>query len=387
MANNGKIKVLLSVRYSDQAGREFFKGVLRYSRTHGHWQIRVVQSAEELTPEVLVEAETEGVSGLILSAYTQTVATSLDHSNIPAVLDGSVKITRPSRRNAIRYILSDEAKIGKTAAEYLASLGNFASFAYFPCREERLRQISDERGRGYISRLRAKGHPVAVYRHGSDSPTPAEWLAALPRPAAVFAPIDRHARELLVAAADAGLNVPAQLSVLGAANDDRYCLTDVPELSSVTTGSESKGYRAAELLAALLRRTKPRVSLDVTANLEPRVVVRESTAVLAPAAHLVRQAEEFIEANLERPLTIAEIAAELKVSRRLLEMRFRETTGLSLGETILSRRLEHFRERLLDSRDSIAAIARSCGFRNLPHLANLFRRRYGTTILTWRNAR
>ena len=99
----------------------------------------------------------------------------------------------------------------------------------------------------------------------------------------------------------------------------------------------------------------------------------------AAAPRHVHRAEEFMRANADIPLTIAEIAQAAGCSVRALQMtfdRFRGTTPMAALRRI---RLEEARSELLsDGRtDSIARIAAGYGFSTPSRFAQLYRRTYG----------
>lgn len=103
----------------------------------------------------------------------------------------------------------------------------------------------------------------------------------------------------------------------------------------------------------------------------------------APAADplAVKRAQEFMRANAERPLSMAEIAAVSGVSLRSLQDAYRKTKGMTLGEGLLALRLERFRTALLarEGYPSVAEAAFAAGFGHLGRAAANYRDRYGET--------
>ena len=114
------------------------------------------------------------------------------------------------------------------------------------------------------------------------------------------------------------------------------------------------------------------------------VAIRESTMPDSPHAALVQRAVEWIDANACRNVGAEELAAHLGVSRRLVDLRFREILGRSIYEVIRDRRLEEAKRLLRHTGESIAEITARCGFENKTHLKNLFRRRVGCSMRQWR---
>lgn len=95
----------------------------------------------------------------------------------------------------------------------------------------------------------------------------------------------------------------------------------------------------------------------------------------------VRRAQDFMEAHAERPISMAEIAAASGVSLRSLQDTYRKSKSMTLGEGLLSLRLDRFRARLLatDGDRSVAEAAFAAGFGHLGRAALVYRERYGET--------
>ena len=80
----------------------------------------------------------------------------------------------------------------------------------------------------------------------------------------------------------------------------------------------------------------------------------------------------------------AELAERLKVSRRLLDLRFRELQGTTLGETIIRLRLEEVKRLLRSTKEPIDSIAAHCGYENPNYLKNLFKKRFAMSMRDFR---
>lgn len=101
----------------------------------------------------------------------------------------------------------------------------------------------------------------------------------------------------------------------------------------------------------------------------------------APSADplAVRRAHDFMAANAERAISMAEIAAVSGVSLRSLQDAYRKARGLTLGEGLLLLRLERFRRSLLsiDAHGSVADAAFAAGFGHLGRAAAAYKEHYG----------
>jgi AraC-like DNA-binding protein len=98
----------------------------------------------------------------------------------------------------------------------------------------------------------------------------------------------------------------------------------------------------------------------------------------------LKRAIDFIEAELDRSLTLAEIAAASGLSRMHFAAQFRAATGLRPHEFLLRRRVERAQELLAGSDKPIVDIALSVGFQTQSHFTTLFKRFVGHTPQAWR---
>lgn len=101
----------------------------------------------------------------------------------------------------------------------------------------------------------------------------------------------------------------------------------------------------------------------------------------SPATSDIRQAEEFIVANLDQPLRMARIADEVGVSLRSLQKAFRQQRGQTLTQFLRSARLDLARKRLLAGLPSttVSNVALACGFAHFGKFAAYYRARFGET--------
>jgi AraC family transcriptional regulator len=92
-----------------------------------------------------------------------------------------------------------------------------------------------------------------------------------------------------------------------------------------------------------------------------------------------RRAIWFVEAHLDRPLTLAEIARRCKVSSFHLTRSFASLTGKPLMRYVRRRRLTEAARRLTSGDDPIGAIAKRCGYRSHEAFSRAFRDEFHVT--------
>jgi AraC family transcriptional regulator len=94
-----------------------------------------------------------------------------------------------------------------------------------------------------------------------------------------------------------------------------------------------------------------------------------------PALRLVKT---FVNENLTRNLSLADIAAQAQIRPSHFARAFKESTGLSPHQYILRRRIDRAIEMLENERSTLAGIAYDLGFSSQAHFATVFRKFTGT---------
>jgi AraC-like DNA-binding protein len=92
----------------------------------------------------------------------------------------------------------------------------------------------------------------------------------------------------------------------------------------------------------------------------------------------------YIEENLERRLSLRQLAQVAGISRMYFAAQFRVATGHSPHEFVLQRRLIRAAALLEQSAEAIVDIALSVGFQTQPHFTTAFKRARGITPNKWR---
>jgi AraC family transcriptional regulator, glycine betaine-responsive activator len=91
------------------------------------------------------------------------------------------------------------------------------------------------------------------------------------------------------------------------------------------------------------------------------------------------EAAALMEANLEEPLSLDEIAQLVGVSRRQIERLFKRYVGEVPTKYYLDMRLRRARGLLLQTSMSIMEVAVACGFQSPPHFSKCYRDLFGHT--------
>jgi len=100
---------------------------------------------------------------------------------------------------------------------------------------------------------------------------------------------------------------------------------------------------------------------------------------LEPGSWQVRRVEEYIEANLDAPFDIEQIAEVTGISTRSIYRAFKRSRGYSPMAFARQRRLIHARRLLQDAEtnQTVTSIAFGCGFNDVGHFSREFSKAFG----------
>lgn len=102
-----------------------------------------------------------------------------------------------------------------------------------------------------------------------------------------------------------------------------------------------------------------------------------------PLPHL-RQAMEYITANLDRDISLDEISGQIHLSTFHFVRNFRAATGQTPYQYLLDRRMDRAKHMLKHHAWSVQDIAAMTGFRSAANFVRTFRQRVGETPGEWR---
>ncbi|HEY1791505.1 MAG TPA: XylR family transcriptional regulator [Opitutaceae bacterium] len=287
-------------------------------------------------------------------------------------------------------IRPDNARIGQLGAEHLLERG-YRSFAFAGFSNT---AWSRERRDGFTSAIYRTGHRCSVldvaYPKGGMDPfwvkeqveKLSKWLRELPKPAGVMACADLWAMHLIGAGHAADILMPEEVSVLGANNESFRCEMSIPALSSVAPNAFQSGFVAASVLNDMMNGRK----IDsYDRRIEPSgVVERHSTDILAIDDEKVADAVNFIRREACKGLSVEQVAANVHISRSLLERRFRRHMGRSLQAEIRRVQVRRIKELLVDTDYPMKRIAELTGFEYTEYMSVLFKRMTGCPPGTYR---
>ena len=259
--------VVIKLRLETATGRNILAGILKGIRDRDNCSINIA-------------SDDDGFMRLAETASAVIADSSADINTIQkAVADGKPVVLLNDWRfrehpSNLGHIRTDDGEIGFKAADYFMSIGRFRSFGFVPTYADK--EWSAKRGRAFALRLRSKGHECSVCQHGKDGTGDiGEWLKELPKPAAVFCAWDAVAAEVASAARRARIRIPSQIVLLGVDNDEFYCTSISPQLSSIEFDTENEGRAAIDLLLKMMAARKGGSASRIPARTCDEIHIRE----------------------------------------------------------------------------------------------------------------
>ena len=359
-----KVALLIPPTFSTE--NEVQRGILKYAREHGPWRIQLIQGRNDemsLSKDKLREFD-----GVFLSGYTTNtgILPTLEAARIPTVTIDA----EPMLSSLVAAIHCGNESVGRSAADWLTDRG-FANFAYIG--SLRPTEWSQRRQEAFVKRLSELGRDCKVFGSGQSNKKLIPWLTALPKPVAVLAANDLVGQQVLSACEDAKLDVPREVAILSVDNNEELCENLTPPLSSIQMTTETAGYEAARFLDRVMRHSKRK-------RQKPRrfyyaffhVVERQTSTHMRHFDPIVDRAMNFIRLNLTQPFTVDDLAGKLHLSKRMLELKFKRSTGHSPHAELIRQRIDRARLLIQNTGKPLNAIAEECGFASASHLSRSF---------------
>lgn len=366
------VRLILSTDFTESFAHHLLKGILEYSKKHEPWVVCKMPPAYR---------EYYGIDGVLSWAKkwkADAIISQFENDDPVGVFreNGIIAIAQDYKScfTSIPNITSNYRLAGYMAADFFINKG-FRNFAFYGYKDA---VWSDGRCEGFLSRITEKGFGNSFYEYREnfgdywhyESTDLADWLKSLPRSTALLACDDSRGNRITEICRVIGIRIPEELAVLGVDDDELSCNLSDPPLSSIHMNVEKGGYEAAKLIDRL-REDRDAAYTDVF--IEPtKVVNRFSTDIYSTTDPHVLAALQYIHQNLASTIKVFNVVNQVPLSRRLLEVRFKQVTGVPVYQYIFNLRMERFAQLLLDSDDPIIDVAASVGLTNYKNLARQF---------------
>lgn len=376
-------RILVAVSLAHAAGLPKLSGILSHIGQKSDWELRLWRSENEMTVAALRAELERGLDGALLSVpYSPEFYEEVAKLKCPVVvMEHDAPELREKKENLV-IIRNNSSEIVKAAAEHAEGAGTFKCYTFVHSRKPT--EWSDSRAKAFLARFpeariyESRGASAAEERKNLT-----DFIAELPIPAYILAANDKRAEDVLDAARSAKRKVPGEISVLGIDNDPFICSCTDPTLSSIEPDFFNEGAESAKNLDRMISARRPQPAKLVTIGVK-RLVLRGSTSFLPPAEGVIVRAKDYIAAHALEGITPTDVASGIGVSRTLLDLRFRERKEKTVGEQLTDVRLAEVCRLLTKTSTPLKHIPELAGFKNANSLRNLFHRRYGVSLRTYR---
>lgn len=389
MGNSPKRNIFVSIPTEEHAERLKLEGVLAYAHEKKGSKWNVQPDPGGLVTHVAKNHRRYGIDGIIAYVADDRTRRTLSRVSCPCVLIEDQHLpSKPITGKRLVTLICDHFEEGHKAAEYFLAR-HFTNFAWV---DQTVRtQWAALRKAGFRSALRKQGLDCRCYEppkgHAIRSnfalelPVLCDWLRALPRPCALLACRDSRARQVIMAADEAGIPIPEGLAVLGVDNDEIICTTSIPSMSSIATSDRAIGYNAGRILNELMT---DKAAGRIVRSAHSHVVTRLSTDTESLADPVVAKALQYVRQHLSENFDAETLAMHVNYPRHALQSRAEKILGITLGREIRRIRLAAATTMLISSTLSVEEIAQRCGFTGTSHLSMRMKEAYGITPLAYR---
>ena len=277
----------------------------------------------------------------------------------------------------------DDLAVGREAADALSQVG-FKSLACLGNGTP----YSDLRIQGFEHSVRKSDLPFFVHtesgfeemRYSESFHDPSEemksWLMELPKPCGIFAVHDPLGRFLSGACSQLEIRVPDDVAIIGANNDPLVCGLTYPMLSSVSIPWDNFGQFVGSSMQRMIdggsgwKRTLHLIQPS-------GVIFRHSANHLAVRDKTLRRALSFMTERIKEPITVSILCDQLRIARRSLERKFKESFNCTPWEMLCQMRVNEAKRLLMETGHPISRISELCGFNDPERMAVVFKRLTG----------
>jgi LacI family transcriptional regulator len=375
-------KVMLMVDTSRAASRQFLRGIERYIHIHESWDVYIQ------LPEYITSRNTNFHKWIQQNHFDGIIVRDSPHlKNVLKLnISKTVFATTCEAFPGISTISTDSYGISKMAADYFIGHG-FRNFAYcgfgnLPWSQGRCDAYRKILAKNKDFRFFQYSCPHGIHDMVIEKNNISNWLVNLPKPLCIFTCNDDRGVYILDVCKNIGLRVPEEISVLGVDNDELVCNLSSPPLSSIKVGFEKAGFEAAEVLDKQMNNNKTAASIIAKAL---NIVERQSSNIIAIDDAEITKALIFIRQNYKKPIQVNDVVNATTLSRRMLELRFKESIKRSIHDEINRMKVEYIKRNLLNLHVPICKIAQSLEYSHTGHFSRFFKKLTSLSPEEYRN--
>ena len=193
---------------------------------------------------------------------------------------------------------------------------------------------------------------------------------------------DSHALFISETCKISNIHIPEEISLLGVDNDDLICNISDPPIFSIELEVERGGYSIGRLIHQQIKK-EHEGTFNIVIN-PIRIELRQSTEKHNIKDPYILEVVKYIESHYNSDLTIESLLAQIPLSRRNFEVKFKNAMHTSIYQYILNCRVNHLADLLLTTDRSLADIATEAGFKDYNNISRIFKKFKGCSPLEYR---
>lgn len=351
------IKILLLIDYSSEFDRKLLRGLVQYSKENGPWLFYRLPSYYSTMhgEQGILKWAKEWKADAIIGQWNNDTIDLQKELNIPVVLQNY-------HHRSVTYsnLTGDYKGTGRMAAQFFAKR-MFRNFAYFGVKGV---VWSDERCEGYRQEVKRIGGEFFSFESDKQEDEirmeASQWLQQLPKPVALFCCDDAHALFISETCKMTNIPIPEEIALLGVDNDELMCNISDPPISSIELEVERGGYSIGRLIHQQIKK-EHEGTFNIVIN-PIRIELRQSTEKHNIKDPYILEVVKYIESHYSSDLTIESLLANIPLSRRNFEVKFKNALNTSIYQYILNCRCNHLADLLLTTDRPLADLAMEVGF-------------------------
>src|SRR5690554_1477303 len=376
-------RVLILIDYSSEFSRRLLKGLIQYSKDHGPWMFYRLPTYYKTLhgKEGIVEWAQEWKADAIIARWDHEGTNLLSTLNIPVLLQNYKE-----RSSYFSNLTGDYIGTGEMAAKFFIKR-RYRNFAFYGNKGV---VWSRERAEGFRREVEKSGGNYYYFESenlsgeewGTSYIELDEWLLSLPKPVGLFACDDSFALRVSQICTINNIRIPEEISLLGVDNDELICHLSDPPISSIVTDVEKGGYEAGRLIDRMI---SGEIKEPFNIIIQPtRFELRKSTEKYDIENEYISQVANFIEDNFTTDIDIEGLTGLVPLSRRNLDVKFKEEMGTSIYQFILSCRIDYFANLLLTTDRTLFDLALESGFNDCKNISRIFKKIKGYPPIEYR---
>ncbi|MBP1594574.1 MAG: xylR 1, partial [Bacteroidetes bacterium] len=333
------IRLILLTDFTESYAHKLLKGIMDYSKKHEPWVLCRMPPAfrQQYGIEGILNWAKRWKADAIIAQFDNVDNVDLFRENGIVALAQDYK----SRFSTIPNITSDYKLTGKMVADFFLQRG-FKNFAFFGYKNA---CWSQERCEGFKNEITKFGFEKNFYAFHNQKleelwyykqhPV-SKWLKSLPKPIALMACDDTQGQIITEICKICNLRIPEDIAVMG--------------VDRMVKSQNYDDYRDIFISTSY-------------------IVQRQSTNVYPIQDKEIAKALKFIDECTLEKINVDDVVKQVPLSRRLLEIRFKQFTKMSIYQYIMKKRMDHFAQLLIESKAPVNEIAAQLGITDMKNLS------------------